>query len=183
MEKLKSCISYVIAGLMGLITILGMFISTMGYFTNETINFDPAISKNEARKIFHSIGNGFTGINFTQGTGMVFQSIFQILLIIGSLILIALAVFQTLKTFNVIKEDALFNQRVARKILEIVSWLVLLFSLVVFIEYIVCAKKLNYSIGFGSVFNFIVILLLIFGRKILESKLNINSLMYLQKKH
>lgn len=184
MEKFKSCISYIIGGLMGLITILGMFISTKGYYTNEAINFDPSISKNEARKIFHGIGNGFTGITFTQGGGMIIQSIFQILLIIGSLLLIALAVFQTLKTFHVIKnEDLLFDQRKARKVLDILSLLVLLFSLIVFIEYIACAKTLHYSIGLGSVFNFVAILLILFGRKILESKLNITSLMYLQKKH
>ena len=82
MEKFKSCISYIIGGLMGLITMLGMFISTKGYYTNEAINFDPSISKNEARKIFHGIGNGFTGITFTQGGGMIIQSIFHILLII-----------------------------------------------------------------------------------------------------
>lgn len=184
MEKFKSCISYIIGGLMGLITMLGMFISTKGYYTNEAINFDPSISKNEARKIFHGIGNGFTGITFTQGGGMIIQSIFQILLIIGSLLLIALAVFQTLKTFHVIKnEDLLFDQRKARKVLDILSLLVLLFSLIVFIEYIACAKTLHYSIGLGSVFNFVAILLILFGRKILESKLNITSLMYLQKKH
>lgn len=184
MEKFKSCISYIIGGLMGLITMLGMFISTKGYYTNEAINFDPSISKNEARKIFHGIGNGFTGITFTQGGGMIIQSIFQILLIIGSLLLIALAVFQTLKTFHVIKnEDLLFDQRKARKVLDILSLLVLLFSLIVFIEYIACAKSLHYSIGLGSVFNFVAILLILFGRKILESKLNITSLMYLQKKH
>lgn len=45
MEKFKSCISYIIGGLMGLITMLGMFISTKGYYTNEAINFDPSISK------------------------------------------------------------------------------------------------------------------------------------------
>lgn len=184
MEKFKSCISYIIGGLMGLITMLGMFISTKGYYTNEAINFDPSISKNEARKIFHGIGNGFTGITFTQGGGMIIQSIFQILLIIGSLLLIALAVFQTLKTFHVIKnEDLLFDQRKARKVLDILSLLVLLFSLIVFIEYIAFAKTLHYSIGLGSVFNFVAILLILFGRKILESKLNITSLMYLQKKH
>ena len=175
MEKLKSCISYVLGGIMSLIVFLGLFISTKGYYTNEMINYDDALDKNEARQIFHSIGNGFTGITFKDGAGMIVQSICQILLIILVLALIALAVIQVLKTFNVIKEDALFNNKIAKKLLEFGSLILLLLTLIVFIMYIVCAKPLHYSFGFGSIFNFVVVLLMIFGRKILESKLNMNA--------
>lgn len=55
MEKFKSCISYIIGGLMGLITMLGMFISTKGYYTNEAINFDPSISKMKREKFFMAL--------------------------------------------------------------------------------------------------------------------------------
>ena len=173
MEKLKSCISYIIAGLMSLIVFIGLFFSTKGYNTNEVININPSAAQNQAKKVYHSIGNGFSGISFTNGAGMVIQSICQILLIIGCFALIALAILQTLKTFNVVKENTIFNNKVAKKILEYGSLVLLFLSFMVFIEYLTCAKTLHYAIGLGSIFNFLVILLSIFGRKILESKLSI----------
>lgn len=173
MRKIRACVSHFIGGVMGLIVIIGMFISTWGYNTDEVINFDPSAAQNQAMKVYHSMGNGFTSLTFANGFWMALQSIFQIILLIACLALIAFAVLQVLKTFGKIKEDYLLpnNKKFVNKWLDRLTLITLLCTFVVFVSYLSASSDLKFSLGLGSIFNFVFVILAFFGRKVLESKI------------
>lgn len=170
MKKIKASFNYLLGLLMCVVTFIGLFISTYGYNTNEVINYDPTKTINDAKKIFHSLGNGFTGIKFSNG-GMILQSIFQIFFIILLLGLIFVCVLGILKKFDVVKEDALIKESLLKSLLNWGSLLLVLFEVIVLIGYVIASKSMHFALGLGIPFNLIVMVLCIFGTRILEAKL------------
>ncbi len=171
MKKVKASVNYILGLIMSIAMLFGLFISTYGYNTDEIINYNSSSTTVDARKIYHSLGNGFTSFSFKNG-GMILQSIFQILFILTTCLLIIVCLLGIFKKFGLMKPETFIKETVLKSCLNWGSIVLLLFEILVLVGYIIASKTMYFSLGLSVPFNLIVIVLCIFGTKILEAKMD-----------